>query len=171
MRFQKAIDRALWQIAVDLSNTMPGEVQSQRLVSSIGSVLPCDAVSLMHLREGTLVPMASTGLSPDLMGRRFDPAAHPRLAAILDAHNRAHLRQMGQVIYLDVSIEEQLKRVRHDRNRPLLQTTDLETRLRSLAQQRSSLYQQTAHWRVSGDGLRSDQVLRRILRYLHAQTG
>ncbi|MBU2739752.1 shikimate kinase [Acidithiobacillus concretivorus] len=91
--------------------------------------------------------------------------------AILDPHNRAHLRQMGQVIYLDVSVEEQLKRIRHDRNRPLLQTSDQESRLRSLAQQRSSLYQQTAHWRVSGDGLRSDQVLRRILRYLHAQTG
>ena len=83
MRFQKAIDRALWQIAVDLSNTMPGEVQFQRLVSSIGSVLPCDAVSLMHLQEGTLVPMASQGLAPELMGRRFDPAAHPRLAAII----------------------------------------------------------------------------------------
>ena len=87
MRFQKAIDRALWQIAVDLSNTMPGEVQFQRLVSAIGSVLPCDAVSLMHLQEGTLVPMASTGLSPDLMGRRFDPVEHPRLSAILEAHN------------------------------------------------------------------------------------
>ena len=85
MRFQKAIDRALWQIAVDLSNTMPGEVQFQRLVSAIGSVLPCDAVSLMHLRDGRLVPMASVGLAPDLMGRRFDPAAHPRLAMILTA--------------------------------------------------------------------------------------
>jgi len=87
MRFQKAIDRALWQIAVDLSNTMPGEVQFQRLVSAIGSVLPCDAVSLLHLRDGQLIPMASVGLAPDLMGRRFDPAAHPRLAAILEAGN------------------------------------------------------------------------------------
>jgi len=83
MRFQQGIDRALWQIAVDLSNTMPGEIQFQRLVSAIGSVLPCDAVSLMHLQDGVLVPMASHGLAPELMGRRFDPAAHPRLAAIL----------------------------------------------------------------------------------------
>lgn len=87
MRFQKAIDRALWQIAVDLTTTMPGEVQFQRLVSAIGSVLPCDAVSLLHLREGMLVPMASVGLAPDLMGRRFDPKAHPRLAAILESVN------------------------------------------------------------------------------------
>ena len=41
----------------------------------------------MHLQEGTLVPMASTGLAPDLMGRRFDPAAHARLSAILEASN------------------------------------------------------------------------------------
>lgn len=85
MIFQQAIDRALWQIAVDLSNTMPGEVQFQRLVSAIGTVLPCDAVSLLHLQDGVLVPVASHGLAPDLMGRRFDPAAHPRLDAILQA--------------------------------------------------------------------------------------
>ncbi|WP_414041360.1 shikimate kinase [Acidithiobacillus sp. M4-SHS-6] len=88
--------------------------------------------------------------------------------AVLDPRNRAHLRRMGRVIYLDISVEEQLKRVRHDRNRPLLQNADLENRLRHLAQQRNCIYQQTAHWRVSGDGLRSDQVLRRILRHLQA---
>lgn len=42
----------------------------------------------MHLQEGTLVPMASTGLAPDLMGRCFDPAAHPRLSAILGPTTR-----------------------------------------------------------------------------------
>lgn len=72
---QQAIDRALWQIAVDLSNTMPGEVQFQRLVSAIGTVLPCDAVALFHLRDGVLAPVASHGLAPELMGRRFAPAA------------------------------------------------------------------------------------------------
>ncbi|PKY11435.1 shikimate kinase [Acidithiobacillus marinus] len=86
--------------------------------------------------------------------------------AVLDPRNRGHLRQMGRVIYLDISVAEQLKRVRHDRNRPLLQNTDLETRLEQIARQRNHIYQQTAHWRVSGDGLRSDQVLRRILRHL-----
>ena len=83
MPSQQAIDRALRQIAVDLSNTMPGEIQFQRLVTAISSVLPCDAVSLMHLQDGILIPMASLGLTPELMGRRFDPAAHPRLAEIL----------------------------------------------------------------------------------------
>ncbi|MBS1155780.1 MAG: transcriptional regulator, NifA subfamily, Fis Family [Proteobacteria bacterium] len=85
MIVQQAIDRALWQIAVDLSNTMPGEVQFQRLVSAVGTVLPCDAVALLHLQDGVLTPVASHGLAPDLMGRRFEPQAHPRLAAILES--------------------------------------------------------------------------------------
>ena len=80
---QHAIDRALWQIAVDLSHSMPGEVQFQRLITAIASVLPCDAVSLLHLQDGVLVPVASHGLAPELMGRRFVPASNPRLAEIL----------------------------------------------------------------------------------------
>jgi len=80
---QHAIDRALWQIAVDLSHTMPGEVQFQRLISAIASVLPCDAAALFHLQDGVLVPVASHGLAPELMGRRFVPASNPRLAEIL----------------------------------------------------------------------------------------
>ena len=91
--------------------------------------------------------------------------------AVLDPANRRHLRHIGWVIYLDVSVDEQLKRIRHDRNRPLLQNTDLDIRLHTLAEQRNALYQETAHWRVPGDGLRSDQVLRRILRHLQQRTG
>ncbi|MBU2857071.1 shikimate kinase [Acidithiobacillus ferrooxidans] len=91
--------------------------------------------------------------------------------AILDPANRHHLRQMGQVIHLDVSVDEQLRRIRHDRNRPLLQNTDLGCRLKTLAEQRNTLYRETAHWRVVGDGLRSDQVLRRILRHLQQRAG
>lgn len=80
---QQAIDRALWQIAVDLSTTMPGDVQLQRLVSSIGNVLPCDAVALFYLQDGLLVPMACHGLPQELLARRFNPQDHPRLQTIL----------------------------------------------------------------------------------------
>ena len=83
--FSNAIDRAFLQIAVDLSNTLPGDVPFQRLVDGVGAVLPCDAVALLHLQDGVLVPLASHGLAADLIGRRFDPEAHPRLAAILAA--------------------------------------------------------------------------------------
>lgn len=82
---QQNLDQALWQIAVDLSTSMPGDVQFQRLVSVLGSVLPCDAVALFRLQEGVLVPVACQGLAPELIGRRFVPSEHPRLQAILES--------------------------------------------------------------------------------------
>jgi anaerobic nitric oxide reductase transcription regulator len=80
---QQTIDRVLRQIALDLSTSMPGDVQFQRLVSAIGTQLPCDAVTLFQLQDGALVPMACHGLAPELLGRHFVPAEHPRLQAIL----------------------------------------------------------------------------------------
>ena len=77
------LDHAWLQIAVGLSTSMPGELQFQRLVQAICDVLPCDAVSLMQLHEGELVPVAAMGLAPELIGQRFLPAEHPRLQAIL----------------------------------------------------------------------------------------
>lgn len=80
---QPTLDHAWLQIAVGLSTSMPGELQFQRLVQAICDVLPCDAVSLMQLNEGELVPVAAMGLAPELIGQRFLPAEHPRLQAIL----------------------------------------------------------------------------------------
>mgnify|MGYP003586771787 CR=1 FL=1 len=76
-------DQAWLQIAVGLSTSMPGELQYRRLVEAICSVLPCDAVSLLKLQEGELIPVALHGLAPELMGQRFRPAEQPRLARIL----------------------------------------------------------------------------------------
>ncbi|WP_082109262.1 nitric oxide reductase transcriptional regulator NorR [Azospirillum thiophilum] len=50
--------------------------------------LPCDACALLR-RDGAggrvLVPLATRGLSPDTLGRRFELDGHPRLQAIADA--------------------------------------------------------------------------------------
>ncbi len=84
---QPTLDQAWLQIAVGLSTSMPGELQYQRLVQAICDVLPCDAVSLMQLNEGELVPVAAMGLAPELIGQRFLPAEHPRLQAILQSRD------------------------------------------------------------------------------------
>jgi anaerobic nitric oxide reductase transcription regulator len=78
-------DQAWLQIAVGLSTSMPGELQYQRLVQAICDVLPCDAVALLKLQEGELLPVALHGLAPELMGQRFIPREHPRLARILES--------------------------------------------------------------------------------------
>ena len=66
--------------------------------------------------------------------------------AVLRSVNRLHLRQRGQVIYLKSSPVELFRRLRHDRNRPLLQVADPLARLRDLYAIRDPLYRETAHF-------------------------
>ena len=66
--------------------------------------------------------------------------------AVLREANRKHLREGGHVIYLRSSPEEVFRRLRHDKNRPLLQVDDPLDRLRTLHAQRDPLYRETAHF-------------------------
>jgi len=66
--------------------------------------------------------------------------------AILRPLNRRHLRERGQVVYLNSSPDELFRRLRHDVNRPLLQVADPLNRLRDLHAIRDPLYRETAHF-------------------------
>jgi shikimate kinase len=66
--------------------------------------------------------------------------------AVLRQANRDNLRASGYVIYLRSNPDEIFKRVRHDRNRPLLQVDDPLQRLRDLYTVRDPLYRETAHF-------------------------
>lgn len=65
--------------------------------------------------------------------------------AVLREENRQHLKSRGIVIYLHSDITHLMERIRHDKNRPLLQTADPEAKLRALMQEREPLYRDTAH--------------------------
>jgi shikimate kinase len=65
--------------------------------------------------------------------------------AILREVNRQHLKSRGIVIYLHSDIAHLMERIRHDKNRPLLQTPDPEAKLREIMAQREPLYRETAH--------------------------
>ena len=64
--------------------------------------------------------------------------------AVLDEQNRTMLQQNGIVIYLKASVHDLWHRTRHDRNRPLLQTSNPHARLTEIFQQRDPLYQQVS---------------------------
>jgi shikimate kinase len=66
--------------------------------------------------------------------------------AVLRAANRDRLRAAGHVVYLRSTPEDVFRRVKHDRNRPLLQVDDPMKRLRELYAQRDPLYRETAHF-------------------------
>lgn len=68
--------------------------------------------------------------------------------AIIREANRKLLRSAGRVVYLHSSPEDLYKRLRHDRNRPLLQGVDPMQRLRDLYAQRDPLYREAAHFQV-----------------------
>ena len=63
---------------------------------------------------------------------------------VCQGENRHMLSSRGFVVYLKTSVENQLKRLSHDKSRPLLQAEDREKRLQDLACKRNPLYDSTA---------------------------
>ncbi len=68
--------------------------------------------------------------------------------SVLREVNRRVLRARGRVVYLKSTPEDLFRRLRHDRNRPLLQVDDPLTRLRDLFAVRDPLYRETAHFTI-----------------------
>lgn len=66
--------------------------------------------------------------------------------AVLRTNNRRYLHDRYKVVYLRSSPEEVFRRLRHDRNRPLLQVADPLQRLKDLFAARDPLYRETAHF-------------------------
>jgi len=71
--------------------------------------------------------------------------------AVLRPNNRVRLRDNGTVIYLHAEPVTLWARLRHSRNRPLLQTADPLARLAELYRQRDALYRETATYIVESD--------------------
>lgn len=89
--------------------------------------------------------------------------------AVLDAANRAALRDRGFVIYLKASVDAQLARTAPGHNRPLLQTDDREGRVRQLFGIRSPLYEELAQLTVDTDGGQVKEIARRIIQELESK--
>ena len=89
--------------------------------------------------------------------------------AVLLEENRRHLHERGCVVYLQTSVTQQAERVRHGRNRPLLDSAaDAASRLSDLMAVRAPLYAEIADLTVSTDGRRVAGVADHILRALAA---
>jgi len=90
---------------------------------------------------------------------------------VLDPANRLCLKQSGVVIYLNASVDEQLRRTRRSTDRPLLQTPDPRGKLESLLQVRDPLYREVADLIIHTDKRYVLQVVKLILRHLGAGLG
>ena len=83
--------------------------------------------------------------------------------AVLRAESRALMRERGYVLYLAVSVEEQLKRLANDRVRPLLQRPDREDVLTQMAHDRAPLYAEIADLHFDSSGLTPAQACERLI--------
>jgi len=83
--------------------------------------------------------------------------------AVLDPDNRRTLHARGFVVHLHVGVDEQLRRLARDRQRPLLQTPDRQQRLLVLARQRQALYEEVADLHFEGGQRSVAQSARRLL--------
>ena len=88
--------------------------------------------------------------------------------AVLAEENRLCLTRSGTVIYLDTGVEEQLRRTRHDKKRPLLDTPDPRQALLDLAELRNPLYQSIADIRISTEGRNARSVIQFLTKELQS---
>lgn len=86
--------------------------------------------------------------------------------AVLDADNRLLMKQRGYVVYLQVGVEAQLKRLGRCTNRPLLQRADREQVLHDMALTREPLYREIADLTLDTDGLTPPEATARLTQLL-----
>lgn len=86
--------------------------------------------------------------------------------SVLRPENRAFLRQRTKSVYLNSSPDDLIRRLRHDRNRPLLQVRDPLAKLRDLYAVRDPLYRETAHLVVDTGRPSVSKLTQQILREL-----
>ena len=74
---------ALLSIAVDLTASLAAQDRLDRLLDAVRRSIPCDAAAVLELVDDELVPLATHGLAPEVLGRRFVRREHPRLDIVI----------------------------------------------------------------------------------------
>lgn len=80
----------------------------------------------------------------------------------LREENRTLLRELGEVIFLQVKAETVLERLKGDTTRPLLQGTDVKQRAEELLAYRNPIYCQAASWIIDVDGKTVEEIVNLI---------
>lgn len=88
--------------------------------------------------------------------------------SILREENREMLKR-GHVVLLSVDIKEQLRRVAHSSQRPLLKDTNPEKKLNDLMASRGPIYQAACDVEISTDARRMHHVVTRIIKHLKTE--
>lgn len=74
---------ALLAIAIDLTASLASTDRLNRLLTALRQAIPCDAAAVLELVDDELIPIATYGLAPEVLGRRFPRGEQPRLDAVV----------------------------------------------------------------------------------------
>lgn len=85
---------------------------------------------------------------------------------VITPENCNVLGARGVVIYLETSLEDQFKRTEFDKKRPLLQTDDLTARLKTLHEQRASLYTALADFTIATHDYNIRTIVDEIVKFV-----
>ena len=86
--------------------------------------------------------------------------------AILDEENRRNLSANGTLIYLRTSVDRQLERTQHAKNRPLLYGVNPRETLERLAAERDPIYEKFATFSVETGGRHVKAVVSNVRKML-----
>ena len=105
----------------------------------------------------------------DELSRRDNLVLGTGGGSVLSETNRRMLAERGLVVYLQTSIDQQLRRLERDKQRPLLQAPDRRQRLTELAEARNPLYESCAHLVIRSSNIppaaMAAAVTRRVLAF------
>ncbi len=85
---------------------------------------------------------------------------------VLDENNRRMLSERGLVIWLETSVDQQLKRLERDQRRPLLQAPDRRERLERMAETRNALYRECARLVIRSANISPAQMAARACKQI-----
>ncbi|MEW5007895.1 MAG: shikimate kinase AroK [Cycloclasticus sp.] len=82
---------------------------------------------------------------------------------VLREENRVILQETGRIIYLQCSVDQQLRRTKHDTKRPLLQIANPRAKLEQLMKERAPIYESISDVKISTNKTNSKRVINAIL--------
>lgn len=129
------------------------------------------AISEIFEREGEAGFRARERQMIDELTRLPDIVLATGGGVVLAPENRAALLTRGVTVYLECTVEDQLRRTARSTHRPLLRTENPRARLESLLAERDPLYREVAEHIVSVRHDNSRRVVREIIERVCPQAG
>jgi len=90
--------------------------------------------------------------------------------SVLREENRINMKQFSQVVYLSTTAELLYSRIRHDKSRPLMQTSNPLETLKKLLEDREPLYKEVSEIIITTGKQKASVIVKRVIEALDTKT-